>query len=412
MDSDSAALPAAGATPKPQVQPQPRRDAHIDALRGFALFGILIVNLMSFTSGLSGPSLGVLTESSTLADHIVLVLVAFLGEFKFYPIFAFLFGYGFLKIWRRARASGADVDALYSRRLWFLGLLGAFHGIFIWFGDILSRYAVVAIFLRKRLAYRPRQLLRSIRNWLLLAVGIGVVFAVVGVIDSPPGNGATNQTPIVSVYATGGFLAVTAQRLQDYLAITIMFVFLVPQVMVIFLLGVLVARMGWIDRPARHHAFWRKVLVTGLVVGLPVNALWAWLQWHNAVAFNPALTMWMPLLDLLMPFQAAAMVALLMINLERPTVQCLVALLAHAGRMPLTNYLAQSVVCSFVLYGYGLGLGQTIGQAGLAALAIGVYVTQIVVSPWWLARHDTGPMETWWRRHVYGRPAEKGHPTI
>lgn len=401
MESPSASQPAA--TP---AQPQGQRDAHIDVLRGFALFGILIVNLMSFTSGLSGPSLGILTESSTLADHIVLVLVAFLGEFKFYPIFAFLFGYGFLKIWRRAQASGDDVEALYNRRLWFLGLLGAFHGIFIWFGDILSRYAVVAIFLRKRLAYGPRKLLRSVRAWLLMAVGVGIVFAVVGMIETPPGSAAANNTPMASIYATGGFMDVTSQRLKDYLAITVMFVFLIPQVMVIFLLGVLAARMGWIDRPARHRYFWRKVLIAGLLVGLPVNALWAWMQWQNAVAFNPALTMWMPLLDLLMPFQAAAMTAALMLSLDHAWVHRLVILLAPAGRMPLTNYLTQSVVCSLVLYGYGLGLGDDLGQAGLGALAVGVYSLQLLMSRWWLSCHDAGPMEAWWRSVVYRIPRD------
>lgn len=387
--------------PSGPAGPQTRRDAHIDALRGFALFGILVVNLMSFTSGLNGPSLGVLTEDASAADRITLILVAFFGEFKFYPLFAFLFGYGFLKIWRRARASGADADALYSRRLWFLGLLGAFHGIFIWFGDILSRYAVVAIFLRKRLAYRPRRLLQSLRNWFLLALAIAIVFAVVGIVESPPAGSVQPNVPLTSIYATGSYVDITAQRLQDYLAITVMFVFLVPQVMVIFLLGVLAGRMGWIDRPERHRALWRKVLIIGLAVGLPVNALWTWMQWQNALAFNPALTMWMPMLDLVIPLQSAAMVALLMLNLERPAVRAVIALLAPAGRMPLTNYLAQSVVCSFVLYGYGLALGASLGQAGLAALAIGVYLTQIVVSHWWLARHDTGPMEAWWRRVVY-----------
>lgn len=406
MPNESATTSVTPATPRlaPQrLAPQTQRDSHIDALRGFALFGILIVNLMSFSSGLSGPSLGMLTDASTTADHVTLILIAFLGEFKFYPIFAFLFGYGFLKIWRRARASGSDADALYSRRLWFLALLGAFHGIFIWFGDILSRYAMVAIFLRKRLDYRPRQLLRSIRDWLLLAMAVGIVFAVVGVVDAPATSAASPHMPVPSVYATGGFLDVTAERLRDYLAITVMFVFLIPQVMVIFLLGVLAARMGWLDRPARHRAVWRKVLLWGLAVGLPVNALWTWLQWQGAVAFNPSLGMWMPLLDILMPLQAAAMVAAFMLSVDRPLVRSVIVILAPAGRMPLTNYLAQSVVCSLLLYGYGLGLGDDLSQTGLAALAIGVYATQIVASQWWLARHSSGPMEAWWRRFVYPR---------
>lgn len=395
-ETDAAASPGT----YPKLEPQKRRDAHIDALRGFALFGILIVNVMSFSSGLLAPSLGVLSEVSSVADQVVFLLVAFLAEFKFYPIFAFLFGYGFALFWRRARWRGGDQSRLYSRRVLFLGLLGVFHGVFIWFGDILSRYAITALLLKSSLDAGPRKLLRSMLGWLLPATAIAILFSVAGATVKE----APVQSVVESIYPVGDYVQITEQRLRDYLSITLYFCFLIPQVMVIFLAGVLTARMGWLARPHKHRTFWLTVLKIGLVVGIPVNIDWAYLSWKGAWTGNPTWSTWMPVLDLLTPLQSAAMVATLALTLHRPVTQAIVRILAPAGRMPLTNYLAQSVVCSTVLYGYGLGLGNSLGQAALAALAIGIYCTQIVASHWWLARHDTGPLEAWWRRVVY-RPA-------
>lgn len=380
-------------------EPESRRDLHIDALRGFALFGILVVNIMSFSNGLQGSSLGAIDSTSSIADSVVLLLVAFFGEFKFYPIFAFLFGYGFLMFWRRAKRRGGNVEVLYSRRLWFLGLLGVFHGIFIWFGDILSRYALTAIFLRERLNWGPKKLLQSMRTWFLIALSIAIAFALMGLTD--PGSPPTTEA--ASIYPTASYFEGTLQRIKDYLYITLLFCFLIPQVMFIFLAGVFVARMGWLHQPEKHRAKWMSILKAGLLLGLPASAAWTALQWQNSLSFNPVWTMWMPILDLLLVMQSAAMIAAFMLTLQRPTMQVLVQILAPAGRMPLTNYLAQSLICAMVLYGHGLGLGDDLRQAGLAALALGIFAVQLVFSRWWMARHDTGPMEAWWRRHVYGR---------
>lgn len=380
-------------------EPESKRDQHIDALRGFALFGILVVNIMSFANGLNGPSLGVIDATSSLADQVVMLLVAFFAEYKFYPIFAFLFGYGFLIFWRRARRRGGNVDELYSRRLWFLGLLGVFHGLFIWFGDILSRYALTAIFLRKRLSWGPKKLLQSMRTWLLITLSIAMSFALMGLLDSGSPPGPTTA----SIYPTGSYVEATLQRIQDYLLITVYFCFLIPQVMLIFLAGVFTARMGWLHRPEKYRATWLMILKAGLVLGLPASAAWTAIQWQNTQSFNPMWAMWMPIIDLFLLMQSAAIIAAFMLTLHRPVMQRLVPLLAPAGRMPLTNYLAQSVICSVVLYGSGLGLGDDLRQAGLVALAVGIFAVQLVFSQWWMARHDTGPMEAWWRRHVYRR---------
>jgi uncharacterized protein len=127
--------------------PPNERENIIDALRGFALFGILIVNIQSFAWGVGAPTMGMLWEDATWLDEATIWLTAFIFEYKIYPLFCFCFGYGFAvmaKRWRYAGLNAIQVKARFNRRLNFMLVLGLFHGIVIWFGDILARYALAA----------------------------------------------------------------------------------------------------------------------------------------------------------------------------------------------------------------------------------------------------------------------------
>lgn len=399
---------AASADPLPAAVPPARqaagptagaeRQVHLDALRGFALLGILVVNIMSFTGGLRMAALGPLTASSPWVDHLTVIGVALLAEFKFYPLFSFLFGYGYLLFWRNAKRKEADARRLFNRRIGFLAILGVLHGTLIWFGDILSRYALVALFLRQYLDARPRALLRAIRRWGVAMIIIGALISGLSMLGGP-----SAERPLAPIYATAGYFDALTVRVSEYLQISVLFLFLVPQVLVLFLLGLLTARMGWLRRPERHVRFWKRVLLACLVVGIPVNIFWATQDWKLSMAADPGMTLAMPLLDIAVPTLSAAFVAAFALNLHRPLVQRGVALLAPAGRMALTNYLAQSVLCSVFLYGYGLGWGVWMTQFELLLLALGIFAAEIAFSHWWLARHESGPMEALWRRFTYAR---------
>lgn len=389
-----------------------QRELLPDALRGFALFGILIVNIMSFAGGLSGSSMGGFNAASTVADWMVVALVAFLAEFKFYPIFSFLFGYGFTLFWRKARQRGADAGALFNRRIGFMAVLGILHGVFIWFGDILSRYALVALLLKGRLNYGPKRLLLSMRRWLIATVLVAAALSLsmvastlaVSVLDTAmQQDGLMRESAEATrqIYAAGGYWAITWQRLIDYCYITAVFIFLIPQVMFLFLCGAFIARAGWLRHVERHRDKWRRILRWSLYVGVPVNLLWAAMQLANAQDQS----IWFPpvaaLIDVLIPVQAAAYVAVFALLSGHERSAGIFRLLAYAGRMPLTNYIAQSVICSFFLYGYGLGLGDDLGQAKLALLAFGIYGAQLLWSRAWLSRYELGPLEALWRRFTY-----------
>ena len=143
----------------------------IDALRAFALFGILQVNIQSFVWG-AGDPLGYFAQAPRTADSMAYLLVAMLVSSKFIALFALLFGFGFALQFRAlhraiaSQVSGAPVliaaKQAYRRRLWFLLVLGVAHGILLYSGDILTTYAVCGFILLKYAGIRPAQLAQVI----------------------------------------------------------------------------------------------------------------------------------------------------------------------------------------------------------------------------------------------------------
>jgi uncharacterized protein len=299
-----------------------------------------------------------------------------------------------------------------------MAVLGVAHGVFIWFGDILSRYAIVALFLKGRLDYGPKRLLKSMRNWLIVSVVVSASLSLVMLIGTLAVSvlDVTSQEPTLTreavekvreLYAGQGYWDVTQQRAADYVYITVLFMFLVPQVLLLFLTGAFVARAGWLRHPAQHREKWSRILNWSLAIGVPVNLAWAALQLGNSydqsIWFAPIAA----ILDVAMPVMAASYIACFALLSADGKADALLDFLAYTGRMPLTNYIAQSVICSFVLYGYGLGLGDDLGQAKLALMAIAIYALQTLWSRAWLSRYEQGPLEAVWRRFTYNAPDNK-----
>ena len=384
----------------------------IDALRGFALFGILVVNIQSVVWGLSGPSLGTLAFDSAFTDVASVFLTALLAEYKFYPLFCFCFGYGFAVLARRWRAGGEDMRVRFSRRLNFMLLLGVLHGSFIWFGDILSRYAVTGYILRRHLGKGPRSLLRAARFWAIVAVVLLAVIAALLALsgtdaaDSSSGLERAGDEAIVTakidasleIYLYGSYAEIARQRITDYLEIFAYTPFIVPQIMLMFLLGAVCAQLGLLARPARYRQFWRRVLIVALCAGVPANIFYAF----NALtrAQHPGMTSdtTQIVLQFLIPILAFAYIAALALIAPSALGARLIAALAPAGKLALSNYLLQSVVMTTLLYSYGLALGDRLDQFGLFITACIIYACQLLLSHWYLRHFAQGPMEKLWRK--------------
>ena len=195
------------------VQPLDRID-FVDILRGFAVFGILIANMASYSGHTTDLQSGI-----DIIDHSVLVLVRFLVTAKFYSLFSFLFGWGMSVQMTRAASKGMNFTPLYLRRLIILLTIGIAHGILIWTGDILTLYAILGFLLL---------ILRNRSEKVLVAVLIFSLFF--AVLIRAPGEMMTafrawyeDLTSFMrsniypeSLYATGTYLEITRLRLQEY----------------------------------------------------------------------------------------------------------------------------------------------------------------------------------------------------
>jgi uncharacterized protein len=386
------------------------RNETVDALRAFALAGILQVNIQSFVWG-AGDPLGFFAEPPGALDTIVHLLVGTFVSTKFLSIFAFLFGVGFALQWRslRRRLAAPDARAAYRRRLWFLLALGLAHGALLYFGDILAAYALVAFVLLRYAQRRAAALLAAARRWWagFAALTVASTAAVELSRQALGPQGDPAQVPAwalerLALYTHDGYLAQIGPRLADYQSILgTMALLAVPQIMGLFLLGALAGRLGWLARPQRHARLWRSALWIGLAA-LPFAMAGAWLNFitmrdspgdPSAVGYA---------LQNVGSLAACLYVATFVTLRRRPSMRGLVAWLAPAGRMPLTNYIAQSAAMGLLLSGWGFGLGARLGRAELALLALVISVLQLVASRAWIARFGQGPLEALWRRATYG----------
>lgn len=382
-----------------------RRIAHIDVLRGMAVFGILLVNIWSFVWGFGALRYGAIAEPSWM-DRGVVFAVALVAEQKFYPIFAFLFGAGFAlqarSLRRRLRDQGQVHAALRHRFKWLLGC-GMLHGLLLWAGDILTVYGATGFLLLRLLSARLRVVRASLRNWSLIWLTVLAASVALSLPSTGQDADDARQEQAIAyiedaqearaIYTEGTAGEVAAQRLPDYLAVTSGSLFLVPHLMVLFLLGICSVRLGWLTAPHRHALLWRRVRGFGLLVGLPLNLAWAAAAATEAA--NPlAAPAYGELAYALLPLSgsllAATYVATVLLA-RGALLRTASAWLAPVGRMSLTNYLMQSLLGVCLLQGTALGAHAS--PAGLMLVALAIMLLQSLASRWWLSRHAQGPME-------------------
>lgn len=388
------------AAPQP-VQPSDRLIA-IDALRGLAVFGILVVNILFFAVPIPWISSAHWTG---LADRIAMFVIEVFFTAKFYTTFALLFGFGFgLQLLRAERADRPFVRT-YVRRILFLLLIGILHASLIWYGDILHVYALLGLLLipfRKLAA-------AAIAPIMLIAVFVPIgLFFLAALAVSMTGNpGASGfdsffrTTEVIQTYASGGWSEIHRQRLSDWMYLEAAALFFWPTLFAMFLGGMLLSRTDVASRPTDYRRPLRIAALAGFSIGIPLNVLAWWLQqganpvelswrtaWHQAILAGGATVL------------AIGYGSVVLLMSSRPK---LLAPFAAAGRMALTNYLLQSVIGTLIFYSYGLGLFGALGPAVLLPMALGIFAVQVPLSLLWLERFRYGPVEWLWRGATYGR---------
>ncbi len=399
------------------ILPQ-ERIALLDILRGFAIFGILLVNMELFNSP---PYPSEVSVGTGTADHLAAWLIRFFGEGKFYTLFSFLFGLGFSLQMARAVSRGARFGSVYGRRLFVLLLIGLAHALLVWPGDILILYAVLGVPLLAFRTSSPRTLI----VWTLICLALPILFyaGLFGFVEygrSVPQvaeqierwfAGTTAKYEALAeqsfqVYSAGTFAEITAQRIHDlgfyYLDPLDGWLVWAPHIFAMFLMGLYVGRRGFLQHISTHVPIFRKAMWWGLGLGLSGNlGFVVTADWSDPVV--PSVTGLVEAVFFVIGAPALSFfyVAGILLLGQREGWQKRLAPLAAVGRMALSNYLLQSVICTTIFYSYGLGLYGRVGPAVGVALTAVIFIIQIILSVWWLRRFQFGPMEWVWRSLTY-----------
>lgn len=379
----------------------------LDATRAAALLGIFVVNLEWFNRPWEAFGTGARPDLAG-ADAAVAWAVQVFVAGKAWVLFSLLFGIGFALMQARAERAGRDFAAAYRRRAWSLLAIGLAHGVLLWPGDVLRSYALAALLMLGLRDWPPR-LQRDLGLALYLGIA-GLSVAMTGLALIGDGGRGPWQEPAAAavserVYATGGYLQVTAQRARDLLRMMVGDIGLVPMALGTFLVGSWLLRSGRIAEPGRHLRYHRRMAWVAMPVGLGGCAAIA-LAFGTGGAQAGGEGRWLFAASVqqfaALPAALGILSALSLLWL-RPAGARALSAIAPAGRMALTHYLLQSLLASTLFYGYGFALWGRLGPVALLALALATFALQVLVSRWWLARYRFGPAEWLWRWATYGR---------
>ena len=380
----------------------------LDSLRGFALLGIMFVNITWFTgfAVLSAEQRAALGTDAI--DTVVAWLVHVGIDSKFWSFFALLFGVGFALQMQRAERDGRDIVPVYRRRMVVLLGIGLLHAVFVWFGDILSIYAVAGLALLLFRKMPPRRVLGWAVVLLLSPIVVNGVWLIVDASlrtpDMPridPGHGPGH---LLVNFSTGtyadAFAANWAFLTERWLIAVYTARFFT--VLGMFLLGVYAGRMGIVEFPQRHRALLRKILIGGLLIGVPANIALA--SVHVPLR-PPSVGGWGMFIvsSIGLPALCVAYAGGITLIFQWTVARRVLAPFAAVGRMSLTNYVTQSVVGLALFYGCGLGLWGSFGITIAVGYLFAFFAVQAMLSAWWLHHFNYGPLEWVWRCLTYGR---------
>jgi uncharacterized protein len=392
--------------------PERERIVAIDVLRGFALLGILVMNIQSFSMIGSAYVNPMAYGDMTGANYWVWWLGHVFADQKFMSIFSMLFGAGIVLMTNRQEARTGRSAGVHYRRMAILLCIGLLHAYLIWFGDILVAYAICGMIV---------YLFRRLPPWVLLLLGL-VAIAMHSVIylgisasvpHWPPGEleqfrrdmkpEAADVQKEVAIYRGSWMGQLPHRAKKAFMFETFLFaVWTGWRAGGLMLVGMALFKLGAFAAQWSARSYW-AMLVVGLGGGIPVIE-----YGHRAIVAHN----WDPVYALFTGFEfnnwgsvlvSLGYVGAVMLICQRPTWHWLTRPLAAVGQMAFTNYLMQSLICTTIFYGHGFGHFGNFERVGQLAIVIAIWAFQLILSPIWLRYFRFGPAEWLWRTLTYGR---------
>ncbi|WP_099157231.1 DUF418 domain-containing protein [Virgibacillus ndiopensis] len=365
----------------------------IDAARGFAIFGIFIVNIGIFSAPyfFYGGAEDAWTEP---VDQFTQTVKDIFFQASFYTLFSILFGFGFQIMKERLVLKHIDVHPLMFRRLFILICFGFIHAFFVWSGDILLSYGMFGLLLIAFLNRSDKTLL----IWAFLLLG-GVVFYVSKLLYEVRFYLQDYDVGAIYLakmhYRSDDLSVILKQNANDWFYANRIFSgFLsLTTLLPLFLLGMYIARKRWLHTPSKN----KRIVKIGWSVSLIV---FVFLKMGPYLYGNPE---WFYFIQDNVGGAASALFYLFSITLlaTGKLGNKIIKPFTYVGRMSLTNYILQSVISFFLFYGVGLGWYGSVTPSVSIGIVVLIFVVQILLSKWWLSQFRFGPLEWIWRSLTY-----------
>lgn len=372
----------------------------MDALRGFSLIGILIANMLYFQFGSSGVEI---IESANGLNKVSYYFVKIVVEGSFYPIFGFVFGYVLIKMIESREASGVKYKNIVFRRAVGLSVLGAIHIALVWEGDVLLTYGSTLFML---LLFFLKRRVKTYFVWgfiLTVILGVGTFFGSSFIQLVKPLTAAE-----IMIYQNGTYAEILTQRLGEFIVegggFTLLFIlpigwlfyvgisFLAVGPFVLFGMGM--AKRGAFYQLENSTKAYKKVALL-IPVGLLLKGIIIFETPYSLFIFSAGTYV-----------LAIGYIALFACLFSRYQTQ-MNHYFAPIGKLSLTNYLMQSIICTIIFYGYGFGLFGKLGIFVGILLSVIIYGIQLKASQYYLKRFSLGPVETILRWFVYFKNPRK-----
>lgn len=383
---------------------QNERISIVDVLRGFALSGVLLVNILCFIFKVL-PNENIVAVTSWRSDIILHHFMSIFFYEKFITLFCILFGFGFGVLLQRLTAKGINSERFFIRRMFFLFLFGIVNISFM-LGDILHQYAFCGIVLLLFRKTSTRNIL--ITSCIFMFVGTGILRWInITFFSNVFKNWQLFATNYTATLKHGNIFDVMRMNWHGVFYTYYQNLFelkYASEIVGKFLLGYYILRMGYLNHLSNNIPFIKKVLL----ICLPFFLLHILIVYIVKIEDIVPHQIWFKTILYLVED-----VTVLATTLFYLCAICLLYYRFHSakvfsafryvGIMTLTNYLTQTVIYSLLFFGFGLGLLGEIHLTWLVVIAVITYFLQVVFSYYWLQYFRYGPMEWIWRQLCYGK---------
>jgi uncharacterized protein len=364
----------------------------IDAMRGFAILGIFLTNMLDFHSPML--YLNPYVWWSSKSDQMIYSFIDFFVQASFYPLFALLFGFGLMIMRERSVIKGVNFTPIAIRRLSMLLLIGCIHAFFIWHGDILINYAIFGFIALLFFRLSGRALILSgILTYMIPNILFGLLLFLASLV-TPTTDYYDHDKAVKSVesYQNGTFWEITGQRIYDWSQVNsiensiILFFTIFP----FLLIGAGISKLKLV----RNNIQNKKALKFLLLIFVTVGSLLKLLPFAVRNLFSEYVQ------DIFGgPLLAVSYALLVILLMEKYSAR--LVMFQAVGKLAISNYLFQSIVATLIFYNYGLGLYSKISVGTGTILAITIFLIQAYISTIWVRNYHYGPVEYLWRAFSY-----------